>query len=630
MGAQGSRWGRAGRALPGLGNQTRRRARLERLPAIGAVAAYCVASALAYWPVTPVSSSMIMNCGCHDAAQEAWFLAWPLFALTHGHSLFFTNWIGYPGGVNLATNTSMPLLGLISAPVTAWRGPVASYNLLLRLAFAASATSAFFVLRRWVRFTPAAFLGGLLYGFSPYMAGEGLGHVFLLFVPLPPLIFLVLEQLFVTRSRPAWQSGAALGVLAAVQFYIAAEVLVTTALVAAIAVVLLAAVSHRQVRARLRHALTGLGCAAVATGVLIGFPAWYFLRGPQHITGPSHSVKGLAPYHADLLSAVVPTQSQRIAPFGSWAIGNRLTGFNVTETGAYIGIPLLVLVVVIVVLNRRDARVRLAAAMATVTYLLSMGARLEIDGLDTRIPLPFALLQRVPILQGASAGRFALFTSFFLAVILAVGLDRAYHAVRANPAAGRRVAALVLVSLACLVPLLPAFPYEEVATAVPSYFTGRAVDRIPAGSVVLAYPYPYTPDDQAMLWSADAGMRFRVIGGQAAIPGPGGTTTSAPATLAPPTTESVFLYAMYGTARVERALPPLDAATLRDIRTFCTRYAVGTIVVDPVGEHPALVVAYLTAALGAPPERSGGVDAWYGVGGLVGAARRASASRPGR
>jgi hypothetical protein len=50
--------------------------------------------------------------------------------------------------------------------------PIASVNVLLWLAFPLSATSMFFVLRRFVAWDLAAFAGGLLYGFSPYEPRE--------------------------------------------------------------------------------------------------------------------------------------------------------------------------------------------------------------------------------------------------------------------------------------------------------------------------------------------------------------------------------------------------------------------------------------------------------------------------
>jgi hypothetical protein len=578
------------------------------------VLCYCVIAVAAYWPVAPFSSTRIMVCGCHDAAQETWFLAWPLFAITHGQNLFFSNWIAYPSGVNLAANTSMPLLGLLGAPVTALAGPVASYNFLLRFGFAASASSAFFVFKRLRVWSPAAFLGGLLYGFSPYMVGEGLGHAFLVFVAFPPLIFLALADLFVFRRHPAWQSGAALGVLAALQYFISVEVLMTTALMATIAGGMAIAAHPRAALNRIRSALGGLGCASGVALLLTGYPTWYYLRGAQHIVGPSHTVASLAPYHADLLSAVVPSQSERLAPFGLWAVGNRLTGYNVTETGAYIGIPLLALALVLAVRYRHEARIRYAAAMCAVAYVFSLGATLDVNGFDTHVPLPFAILARIPIIQGASAGRFSLYTNFFLAAIVALGLDSARIDLRGR-IPGQ--ALLVAVTVACLVPLIPSFPYHEVPTDVPEFFTSAAVARIPAGSVLLAYPYPYTPDDQAMLWAAVAGMRFRIIGGQAATPGLDERTTSAPAILGPPTTEALFLYAMYGTPRIERSVPPADRTTLAALIDFLTRHHVDTIVIDPIGERPGLVVARLTAALGVPPEKAGGVDVWFGVQQLV-------------
>ena len=55
------------------------------------------------------------------------------------------------------------------APVTWLFGPVASLNVALTLGPALSALAMFVLLRRWVTWQPAAFVGGLLYGFSPFI-----------------------------------------------------------------------------------------------------------------------------------------------------------------------------------------------------------------------------------------------------------------------------------------------------------------------------------------------------------------------------------------------------------------------------------------------------------------------------
>ena len=189
--------------------------------------------------------------------------------------------------------------------VTWLAGPVATYNVLLRLAFALSAFSLCLVLRRWTTWWPAAFVGGLVYGFSPYMVGQGLGHLMLVFVPLPPLILLVLHGIVVRRRRPAWQSGVALGLLAAAQYFISPEVLLSTALAAAVAVVVTAVARRREVRSAAGHVARALAWAAVVAAPLLAYPGWMALAGPQHVIGPPHPLADLARYPGDVLGTVV-------------------------------------------------------------------------------------------------------------------------------------------------------------------------------------------------------------------------------------------------------------------------------------------------------------------------------------
>ena len=173
----------------------------------GVTVVYTAIAIAAYLPTLPLDGSHTQICTCGDTAQQVWFLGWVPFALSHGHSLFYTNWILYPSGVNLTDNTAMTLLGVLAAPVTVLAGPIAAYNLVLRAGFTLSALAMFVVVRRLVRWWPAAFAAGLLYGFSPFMAGQGLSHEFLVFAPIPPLAFGILIDVFGRRRMPAWRAG---------------------------------------------------------------------------------------------------------------------------------------------------------------------------------------------------------------------------------------------------------------------------------------------------------------------------------------------------------------------------------------------------------------------------------------
>ena len=130
------------------------------------------------WHLIPDFSGRLFGKGA-DPILAMWFLSWVPHSLAHGLNPFFSHAIFVPVGVNLAQNTQAPLLGLLTAPFAVFLGPVARANLLMILAMPASATAAFVVLRKWRVWLPAAALGGLIYGFSPYAVGQALGHVVL-------------------------------------------------------------------------------------------------------------------------------------------------------------------------------------------------------------------------------------------------------------------------------------------------------------------------------------------------------------------------------------------------------------------------------------------------------------------
>ena len=128
-----------------------------------------------------------------DSVEQIWWLAWAAHALPHVHQMFLADGQNVPYGQNFGAQGSMLALGVLFAPVTKLFGPIVTWYILLRLSIALSAVSMCFVLRRWTSWWPAAFFGGLLYAFCGYMSWLNL-YPFLIFVPLPPLIFLLLAR----------------------------------------------------------------------------------------------------------------------------------------------------------------------------------------------------------------------------------------------------------------------------------------------------------------------------------------------------------------------------------------------------------------------------------------------------
>ncbi len=592
-----------------------------------AVGAYLAIAFLAYWPVGPLNETQIVSCACSDRIQEVWFLAWMFHTLSHAMNPFSTGFVNYPYGINLVDQTSMPLIGVLASPITAIFGPVAAFALFTRLAFFVSATSMMFVLRRYTKWLPAAFLGGLLYGFSPYVVDQGLGHLFVAFVPIPPLVVLVLDELLRHQKRSARRYGVILGLLFAAQFYISIEVLVTTLMCCAAGVLFVVAISRSSVRQHAAHALRGAKWALVTFAVVVAFPLYWYFAGTWHVSHQQHTPKQLAPYQADLFGTIIPTISQLFAPHHLALIGTSYVNHDISENDSYLGIPLVIFLLLLLVWNRRDRFVVTLAFMGFVAFILSLGSPLVVGGHATSILLPFAIVRKIPIINDLIASRFALYVDLASAFVLAIGLDRwnrgpwssgrvdrARHRRRPNgiPKVRRRVpiaGVVALIGAGVLVPLVPKLPLVSKPADVPAYFTSAAVKAIPNGSAVVTYPYDARAVNYAMLWQAISGFRFKIVGGEAAKPVSkvrGETPGGGPP--APWDLTQLFRAEYWGTFSYAPKLDPPEELLVYE---FLTRWHIGTIVFLPVGVAPEMVLNYMTLVLGRPPVEVGGVEIWY-------------------
>ncbi len=596
---------------------------------------YVVLSLLEFGLSTSLGSGQMAGIHTPDQVQQIWFIEWARYSLVHGHNPFYTQWQNYPVGMNLLGNTSMLALGVLFSPVTSLFGPIVTWNILIRLALVVSATSMCLVLRRWTTWWPAAFLGGLLYGFSAYATFYAVGYLFLIFVPLPPLILLLLYEIMVRqRWRPA-RTGVLLGVTCAVQYFISAEVLTSTILLGAFACLVHVFVHRRELAARRAYLMTALTRAVMVGGVLLAYPVLFTLFGPAHV----HGAPKLAGGAGDLLGVFVPGFYQWVDPSSTKSIWTQF-GPYFYSASLYLGIPLVLILVATVIWLRHRALVVFAGAMTAVALVLSLGSPLYVDHHDTHVPLPFALLAHAPIVDGLVATRFSLFTYLFGAGVLAIGLDHLHGRVnqwgrlqrrrrgwRAVVAGG---AGFVVAAIA-VVPLIPRHHQPASPIHVPTVFTSRWITSMPSGGIVLAYPYPsalvhtlrgvpsiYYPFvnsvDEAMLYQALSGMHFKLIGGYGWTPSKATEGIAHPSTLKPVSVETLFNVSFYGVATPAQRRLLAQSNLTADLRQFLRSYHVDSVIVLPLGQQRSTVISRLTASLG-PPSRSDadGVISWFGV-----------------
>jgi hypothetical protein len=567
-------------------------------PVAVAAVIYAALAVFGLWHAWSTDPNAYALSGGGDQAASMWFLTWAPYALIHGHNPMFSTYANFPYGLNMMVNTSTLPLGLVAVPVTLLFGQTTSFNLLETLAFITSALAAYALVRRFTTWHPAAFVGGLLYGFSPYMVAQGVGHLNLLFVPLPPLIFMVLHDIVVRQPGRPQVRGVVLGLLIVVQFFISSEVLLGTMAMAVAALIVIALFGSREVRAHLRYATTALCSAALLTLVLLCYPAWFLFYGSAHIVGPIQTAPQV--YKADLLGPLLPDSLQHFAPATFANTADRFAG-NGSENGSYLGLPLVIALVVSVVALWRTKAVRIAGILCAFAFLISLGSRLAVSNHSTGVPLPEGVFDKLPVLKNVLPVRFSLYVALCGAVILGVALERVH---RARPWRGLAGSLAVpgILAVAVLVPLVPAWPYPMQPTGVPAYFTSKAVDAIAPGSVVLVYPFPDANFANPENWQASAFLRFKMPGGRFNVPEP---LTGASSASRSSLTDTVLGELAAGTPP-ERT-PALRARLDSELRSWHVR----SVVAIPAGVDFPQARAFLTWMLGRPPTNSAGALTWY-------------------
>ncbi len=472
------------------------------------LALYLVGAVALTWRLWADPASRVQSRG-GDVDLFAWYIRHSAESMAHGSlPALVTTAMNAPHGINLMWNTSLLLPGVLLTPVTLLAGPQASLTLLLTLGFAGSAASLYWVLRRWgVRIGPAA-LGGALDGFSPALLAEAASHYQLEFAVLPPLMIDALLRIVTGRGH-AIRTGAWLGLLAAAQFFIGEELLVDTALVAVIVLFVLAVMNPRPVAGQAARSVAGLAAAAGVALVLCGYALWVQFHGPL----TEHGSPWNADHFRNRAAAFVTPAGNMLLHTASGAAAVARHPAYAAEYVAYLGYPLLVVLIIAAVRYWRDLRVRVAAVSCAVLEILSLGGTQVVRGVTVPpVLLPWHWLAHLPVASQMLPNRLSILADGLAAVVLAVSLDRALSAAD-QPRWRRHGIPLVLAAIAVL-PLIPLPLGTARAAPVPAgYQTAFARLALPRDARVLVVPVPYAQVSQPLRWYADTGYPGSMNGG---------------------------------------------------------------------------------------------------------------------
>jgi hypothetical protein len=462
----------------------------------------------------------------------------------------------------------VPGLSLLLAPLTLVAGPVTSYNVAAVLMPSLAAWTAFLLCRHLTGRLWPSLIGGYLFGFSSYMLGQELGHMQMTSAFLVPLVALIV-LLYLEQAIGGWGLVLRLGPLLALQLLFATEVEFTLTLALACALLIGFAVAPAY-RHQLISSLVPLAGAYLLAGVLCS-PFIYYLLAGLH-TEAFHNPQD---YNTDPVNFVIPTQVSLVGHDWARPISMRFPG-NISERGAYIGVPALLIVALYSWERRRTAGGRFLTLSFVASVLAALGFNLIVHG-HRLVELPWAHIGYRALFNNVLPDRLSMYIALIVAVIVSIWAASPGGAVRWL---------LPLLALASILPY-PSPAIWSTAYELPPFVTNaRYRDCLTSGEMVL--PLPPNRNGDADIWQAADGFRFRMTGGYVATEPPTSFLSS----------PAARLIAAGG------AVPADHANTLRE---FIREKNVTSIVVD------LRQTRYWEAALNriAKPHKVGGVLLYY-------------------
>ena len=499
-------------AAPGSGARPDARVRARIVDAV-VVVGFVAAGFLLYRDLWQNLDSGYLVYAGQDQNMWEWF-----FAVTAENVLTLSNPLhtdlqNFPLGVNLMANTAMLGFGVPLTPVTVLFGPTVTWALTLTGGIAATASTWYWVLSRYVVASRgAAVIGAATAGFAPPIVSHANAHpnfVVLFVVPL-----LVHRLLLLARGERPVFHGVILGLLAAYQVFVGEEPLLITAVTMVVFAFVYALSRPCEVGAMVRPLGTGMAVGAAVAAAVVAVPLWWQFAGPQSYRGIEHGFNG-----------------NDVGAFGAYA-SNSLAGseesavelsLNRTEENAFFGWPLVVVLTAATVALWRVAAARAVAVAMFVLAWVSMGVVLVVHGEGTAIPGPWMLLHDVPLLDAVLESRFALACAPLAGILLAMATDRVLRLPWQREWRYLAQVSWAGALIVALVPIMPtSLPVGERAD-VPDFFaSGQWKHHVREGRAVTIVPLPDTGYADPLHWQVDQDLEFPLSEGYFVGPGDDG------------------------------------------------------------------------------------------------------------
>jgi hypothetical protein len=422
-----------------------------------------------------------------DAWVHLWTFNWVKDALQSGQNPFFTDLLFYPDGVSLVYHNIAWLHIAAWLPLQALAGPEAAYSLLFLAVFVLNGFATYLLAREITGSGPAAFIGGLIVGFWPYILSHH-NHPNLILIAWIPLALLYMKRFFDGRQlRHAFWAAIFIALLGLTRWQLL--VIGGFLIVPYVAYRLLA---HKETRTiRVFGALVGIGLlsALIMAPLLAPVLSAQFSRENPEALFVDEEVA-----QTDLLAYLVPS---RYHPLWGDAAFRLTENFGVNRVFVpFIGFTALLLAIVGSIANW--PRAGFWMAMAGLYILLALGSTLHFNGRIIDLPMPYRLIEDLFFIKIIRhPDRLNVVLGIPVAILAALGVGALLQRVRGKRRSLALVAFVAALILAEYIVSYPTFPatipdwYMTLAEE-PGRFGLLGIPMTPRASPDKAYMYYQT------------------------------------------------------------------------------------------------------------------------------------------
>lgn len=459
-----------------------------------------------------------------DNYLHAWFLWEFARAVAHGQNPFHTNLILYPIGANLAWATTDILGQIMAVPFSLSLGPILTYNFSLVLQLALAAFFARLLCKHVCGDAAAATIGGMVFGFSPFLLAHARGHLSLVTAFPLPVYVLALGRLL-DKKDPSWKDGALLGLalaLVAIANYEYALIFLLLTLV--ILAIDLGGVGLPMLKRLWMPLLTS---AAVCLFCLA--PILLMMLKDYSVTKPA-SLQEAKSFSADAFGFFVPSPEQFL--FGHYVRelpAQFFVGPGGIEGIEFLGFSVLIFAVIGCWVARGNQR-RWAgrALVAGILFaLISLGPTIHILGRSSSLlPAPAAPLYKLSVMRFLrEPARLSIVTILCASLLASIGLALTLRKLKVQ---WKRSAFVCVIGVIVLLEYLPyPFPSSSIIQPARYWVTPKTTQRCTVPSsvrdgAVLTIPLDdWWHFNDAMWMQIMDGGRYSLIDGRVSpyIPG---------------------------------------------------------------------------------------------------------------